>query len=172
MQSPDFESRVAAKVREERERRGWKQSELAERITSHGVAIHSTGVTRLEQGKRGISLDEFCVLAAVFGVSPDEWIAELIAEANFVGALDDAMPSGVSREYRNALAALAAVRTTADMMDLVVQDIRGLIAENDDEMTPIGPKSSIEEVELEPLDEHPAPADIVDTVKSETRHAE
>lgn len=54
---------VAAKVKALRTQRGWTQCELA---ASSGV--HQTSISRLEAGKRGITLAELELLGHAFGV--------------------------------------------------------------------------------------------------------
>lgn len=64
-----------------RRERGWSQSELASRLSELGMQVHATGVTRLESGARGISLNEACLLAVVFDLTPEDLIASLRTEA-------------------------------------------------------------------------------------------
>jgi transcriptional regulator with XRE-family HTH domain len=50
--------------------RGWTQQELAAALGEVGVDLGEFAVTRLEKGKRSVSLDEAVAIAAVLGVTP------------------------------------------------------------------------------------------------------
>lgn len=67
------ESRFGNRVRFEREQRGWSQSELAQRVSERGVAMHPSTITKIEardaEKPRSIRLDEAYVLSQVFGTS-------------------------------------------------------------------------------------------------------
>jgi transcriptional regulator with XRE-family HTH domain len=60
----------ARRVREVRERRGWTQQQLAERLRELGVPIDRTKVNRVETGARAVSVDDALAIAAALGVSP------------------------------------------------------------------------------------------------------
>lgn len=69
------------RIREERERRGWSQEQLATNVrwrTSGRVSLHPTAVTRLEKGQRSISLDEAVAFALALGLT----VSELIGHAD------------------------------------------------------------------------------------------
>lgn len=58
-------------VRGVRTRKGWtSQQRLADRLGALGHEVDRTAVTRLETGKRGVSLDEAFAIAAALEVSP------------------------------------------------------------------------------------------------------
>jgi len=54
-------------VREFREARGWSQVELADRLATEGMDMSQVLVSRVEQGKRPVRLDEAVVIAGVLG---------------------------------------------------------------------------------------------------------
>ncbi len=56
-------------VRAARNRRGWNQQQLAERLTELGVPTAQSTVARLEKGKRGVSLDDALALSVALDVS-------------------------------------------------------------------------------------------------------
>jgi transcriptional regulator with XRE-family HTH domain len=60
----------AKRVREVRERRGWTQQQLADRLRELGVPIDRTKVNRVETGARAVSIDDALAIAAALGVSP------------------------------------------------------------------------------------------------------
>lgn len=84
----DPESLLAWHIKVQRQDRGWSQAELAERLAAAGLPLHATAVTRIESGKRGISLNEFVQIATAFEVSPEELIASLRTQAEFGLALE------------------------------------------------------------------------------------
>lgn len=60
----------ARRMRDERSRSGMSQSVLAERMSALlGYGVDSSSVTRIEQGKRGLRLDEAVAIAQVLGVT-------------------------------------------------------------------------------------------------------
>jgi transcriptional regulator with XRE-family HTH domain len=58
--------RLRQRIRDERERRGWSQHALGAKLS-----VHSTAITRIEQGSRAIQVDELIALADIFGLSVD-----------------------------------------------------------------------------------------------------
>jgi transcriptional regulator with XRE-family HTH domain len=61
----------AARLRETRKARGFSQTELARRMTDWGRPMSKEALLRIENGTRGISLDEALALAAaLFAVPP------------------------------------------------------------------------------------------------------
>jgi transcriptional regulator with XRE-family HTH domain len=65
-----FEQTAARRVRYLRERLGWSQRDLADRLRNLGAPIDRASVARLETGKRGLSVDEAMRLAAALNVAP------------------------------------------------------------------------------------------------------
>jgi transcriptional regulator with XRE-family HTH domain len=62
---------VAARVHEERSRRGWSAAELARRLQAAGLPWERIVVTKLETGRRqSVSAEELLALAAVLEISP------------------------------------------------------------------------------------------------------
>ena len=67
--SPRTERDFAQAVRRERVRRGWSQEDVAEKLAAQsGLAIHQTGVTRIESGSRRVRLDEALALARLLDI--------------------------------------------------------------------------------------------------------
>lgn len=70
---------LGRRVRQERERRGWSQAELAERLKDHGVELHFTAIAKIEQRDserpRAIRFNEAMALAEVFEMSVDRLLA-------------------------------------------------------------------------------------------------
>jgi transcriptional regulator with XRE-family HTH domain len=60
----------ASQLAEVRARRGWSQQILADHLGEHGVPIDRSIIGKIEAGRRGVSLDELFIFAAVLGVSP------------------------------------------------------------------------------------------------------
>lgn len=57
------------RLREVRQIRGWTQKELAEALSRTGADLNEFTITRMESGKRRVSLDEAVAIAAVLGPS-------------------------------------------------------------------------------------------------------
>ena len=59
-----------ARLREVRRLKGWTQQQLADALASAGVKLDASGITRMERGTRGVTLDDVIAIAAALGVSP------------------------------------------------------------------------------------------------------
>lgn len=74
------EGRFGARIRRERELRGWSQAEVANRLRREGIEVHYTTIAKIEARDaarpRSIRLDEAAALAIVFGTSLDELIGQ------------------------------------------------------------------------------------------------
>lgn len=57
-------------LHETRRRAGLTQEALAEKVRDLGGALHATAITRIEKGRRDVSLEEALLLAAALDVSP------------------------------------------------------------------------------------------------------
>lgn len=68
------EEALAARIREEREHRGWSLAEVARRMTEAGCPMDRSAVFRVEQGKprRRITVDEAWTFGYVFGLPLSE----------------------------------------------------------------------------------------------------
>jgi len=70
-----YSGRVAARIRELREARGWSLDDLAERLKQNGTTIPVSSLYAYEVGRRGdgtgrdIPVDLYPAIAAVFGKS-------------------------------------------------------------------------------------------------------
>jgi len=83
------EQMFAKRLREQRTRRGWSQTMLADRMRTEGVDLHPTAITRMESGERGIRLNEAVAAAAALTV-PLEHLLKLV----FCDQCVDAPPTG------------------------------------------------------------------------------
>jgi transcriptional regulator with XRE-family HTH domain len=61
--------RFRQRVKAERNRLGWTQTELAEKLSANGVHAKWSSIAKLESGARGVRLDEAAAIADVFGTS-------------------------------------------------------------------------------------------------------
>ena len=60
--------RFAARMKRERERRGWTQETLALHAAAEGRSLHLSAFSKIESGQRTVSLDDAVCIAAAFGV--------------------------------------------------------------------------------------------------------
>lgn len=124
----------AARVREERERRGWSQATLAGKLAEAGLTLHSTAITRIESGERGVSLDDAATIAEVFGLSVSAMTASAAGAdlATFLGWVDVAYPRMQQDARRLVYAtgrlarAVEAARSDPALADLVARADRVL----------------------------------------------
>lgn len=103
-------------MREERDRRGWGQAELADRLAAQGMQVVPSAISKSEAGHRLVRLNEAVAVAAAFGLplsamladasEREGRIAEMRAEAvRLSDESDEALRRAVY--YRNAAAELA-----------------------------------------------------------------
>jgi transcriptional regulator with XRE-family HTH domain len=110
----------ARRVREERQRRGWRFEDLAAAVAKEGVTLHLSAYSKLESAGRPPRLREAVAIADALDVplaallAPDgeigSRIEQLRAESVRLGAeSDDALRRAV--QYRNEAARLAGEMT-------------------------------------------------------------
>lgn len=75
--------RFRLRLKAERERRGWSQGELAEKV---GGCYAST-IAKIEAGHRGARIDEVDALADIFGISVDVMIGRTGRSADLAWAM-------------------------------------------------------------------------------------
>jgi transcriptional regulator with XRE-family HTH domain len=63
--------RLRQRVRAERERHSWSQDELARRMGELGAHCYGATIAKVENGSRGVRVDEIDALATLFGLSTD-----------------------------------------------------------------------------------------------------
>jgi transcriptional regulator with XRE-family HTH domain len=66
------------RLKEERERRGWRQQDLAEKLAARKVYIHETAIAKIEKGTRYVRIDEAAAFADLFGISTDAMLGRLV----------------------------------------------------------------------------------------------
>lgn len=71
---PSLGALFAAEIQEQRERRGITRNALARELTAAGAPMQQVQVKRIEEGTRGVTLDEAVVMADVLGLDLDGWI--------------------------------------------------------------------------------------------------
>lgn len=98
----------AKRLRTERDRRGWTQAELAERL---GVGMHWTTIAKIEKGTRSVRIDEAALIADIFETSVDAMLGRKVQRADDV-------------DY-----ALGALLETAQQSSMQVAGIRNSLAE-------------------------------------------
>lgn len=76
---------VGERVRELRTRAGLTQEDLAVRLRMLGHDLHSTAITRIEKGKRGVLVDDLVALAVALDVSPNRLMLPAEADDEEVG---------------------------------------------------------------------------------------
>lgn len=57
-------------LKKSRRRRDWTQDKLAKRMKDLGMSIDRASIAKIEQGKRGVSVDEALALSLALGVAP------------------------------------------------------------------------------------------------------
>lgn len=84
--------RLRARVRAERERRGWSQVALATKLKAKGVrGILGSTVAKIESGDRKVKLDEVMALAEIFGISVDTLLGRKPGVASEIATVFDGL---------------------------------------------------------------------------------
>ena len=63
-----------AELKRTRERRGWTQQQLSDRITELGLSLSRATIAKIETGQRSVLLDEVIAFAVALGVPPSALI--------------------------------------------------------------------------------------------------
>ncbi len=66
-----IEDHFRKRLKDERERRGLKQDDLAKMLEDNGIAMHWTTIAKIEKGTRSVRIDEAAAIADCFGISVD-----------------------------------------------------------------------------------------------------
>ena len=93
--------RFAARMKRERERRGWTQETLALHAAAEGRSLHLSAFSKIESGQRTVSLDDAVCIAAAFGVP-----------LTYMLLSDD--PGVIARELEEVQAGLAQAQAESD----------------------------------------------------------
>lgn len=81
-QTTDATAVFVARMRRERERRGWSQATLAAEAAKRGANLHPTAVTKLEwalqdtRRARTLRLNEALAIAAAFDLTPEQMLSD------------------------------------------------------------------------------------------------
>jgi transcriptional regulator with XRE-family HTH domain len=59
------------RLKNERERRGWSQTDMANRLSDKGIHVHMTTIAKIEAGQRAVRIDEATAIADLFEMSLD-----------------------------------------------------------------------------------------------------
>ncbi|WP_432108425.1 helix-turn-helix domain-containing protein [Streptomyces sp. AA1529] len=135
------EANVAARLRIEREARGWSTNILSDRMNEAGFEMNPSAVWRIENGKRRINLDEAIGFAEVFGISLLNFAGppRLAAKSRALELIDD-----VVRAFRETQRANIAFTEARDAFDAYLTEHPDIREEAEVMVT-----SSIAEVTME-----------------------
>jgi transcriptional regulator with XRE-family HTH domain len=75
-----METHFRKRLKDERDRRGWSQEELAKRLGERGVAVHASTIAKIETNARAVRLDEAAAIADLFGLSLDTLLGRKAVE--------------------------------------------------------------------------------------------
>lgn len=75
-----METHFRKRLKDERDRRGWSQEELAKRLGERGVAVHASTIAKIETDARAVRLDEAAAIADLFGLSLDTLLGRKAVE--------------------------------------------------------------------------------------------
>lgn len=107
--APTVSETIARRMRELRERKGWTQTQLAERITELGFPVHQTWVAkceRLDSGRRKITTEQAMLIAAALEVSPTALLLPPETDATVSIAPNMEVPTAYVRGWFKGLAPL------------------------------------------------------------------
>jgi transcriptional regulator with XRE-family HTH domain len=91
----------ARRVKEARQRLGWTQQQLADRLSELGLPMDRTTIVKLEQGKRAqlAPVDKVFALAGALGVPPLHLLVPLEDEAEVAVTPKVSLPAPVARGW-------------------------------------------------------------------------
>jgi transcriptional regulator with XRE-family HTH domain len=94
----------AERTREVRDRRRWSQQDLADRLSELGAPLDRAGIARLENGNRGISLDDAITLTVALGAQFMHMIIPLNRNAEMALAPALTVRSSEARQWFRGMA--------------------------------------------------------------------
>lgn len=80
----DIAETVRHRVREVRDRRGWKQRDLVAELAKVGLKLDPASLARIETGKRAVKVNELVALAAALEVSPMQLLLPSVGSTEVV----------------------------------------------------------------------------------------
>lgn len=83
-QQGDAGDRFRQRLRAERERRGWSQSELAAKVSA---GCYASTIAKIEAGSRAVRIDEIDAISDIFGISVDVLIGRTGRTADLAWAM-------------------------------------------------------------------------------------
>jgi len=92
-------------LRDERERRQWSQRDLSKMLDAKGITLAPTGIAKIENGTRAVSVSEASAIADLLGVSLDALLG---------------------RDVRPEADALHVIRTTTDTAQEAAVQLGGI----------------------------------------------
>jgi transcriptional regulator with XRE-family HTH domain len=110
-----METHFRKRLKDERDRRGWSQEELAKRLGERGVAVHASTIAKIETDARAIRLDEAAAIADLFGLSLDTLLGRKAVEDNQGHAI-----SVLAEEAQRLISDLSQIR---DRLDRAYRDL-------------------------------------------------
>ena len=133
---------VARRVREERQRLGWSQKDLAGRL--HELGWYDKGdqqptIARIESGKRAVPIDELFALAAALETSPVYLLTPLDDDELVAVTPSKTIPANAARAWLRGYP--VPISPTIDLAALPRSELRQLVARAVDRKLsrPIGP---------------------------------
>ncbi len=130
------EDRFGARVKHEREVRGWSQADLADRLTAENVKAYPTTIAKIEtrsaERPRSIRLDEATALARIFGASLDDLVGQP-SEFDLQDAVDLLVSAaGMARDQVQRVS--ASLAEAFDGLHLSVEEIAAMTDEDSERL--------------------------------------
>jgi transcriptional regulator with XRE-family HTH domain len=104
-----METHFRKRLKDERDRRGWSQEELARRLSERGVAVHASTIAKIETNARAVRLDEAAAIAELFGLSLDALLGRKAVEDDQAHAM-----GVVAEEAQRLISDLSQIRARLD----------------------------------------------------------
>lgn len=90
----------AERLREVRERKRWRQEDLAHRLNELGYALDRVAISKIESKQRSVKIDELMAIAFALDVSPNHLLTSYDQEARIrVTGLTRPVVPGVARRW-------------------------------------------------------------------------
>lgn len=126
-------------VREARLEFGWSQQRLAERLSSNGLKLDSTAITRIEKGQRSVRLSEAVTIAAELGIDLNELIARVENPAQVLAQARESANRAMNKA-RSALQAMVfefhditlMLADSPEMLEVLGRETDGAVSEVDE----------------------------------------
>lgn len=119
-----LEGNFAFQMKDQREARGWSQTEFAKRLSARGLPFHQTTIQRIETGRRPLKLTESIIIAEVLGTKFETMLRAFSVTMAYSELTDHLRPGEFEYHVRSADDVAWRAQKTASLIRELVDQYR------------------------------------------------